>query len=127
MRMMKRGTIGLVVATGLLAGAGTAFALEALNVDVPILPAVGEASARACDSDGVATAFAYGNSSNKGIKVVSATVSDIAADCKSARVEFVLGTNVVTAFSGTVTGGSSVIATSIFTNEFDSVRVTVQP
>jgi hypothetical protein len=127
MRMIKRGTVGVIVATTVLAGAGTAVALEALNVDIPILPAVGEASARACDSDGVATAFGYGNSSNKGIKVVSATVSDIASDCKRATVEFVLGGNVVTAFNGTVSAGSSVIATSIFTNEFDNVRVTVQP
>lgn len=127
MRMVKRGTVGIIVATTVLAGAGTAIALEALNVNVPILPAVGEASAKACDSDGVSTGFAYGNSSNKGIKVVSATVSDIAADCKRATVEFVLGGNVVSAFNGTVAGGSSTIATSIFTNEFDNVRVTVQP
>ncbi len=127
MRMMKRGTIGVVVATAVIAGAGTAVALEALNVDIPILPAVGEASARACDNDGVATAFTYGNSSNKGIKVVNATISSIAADCKKATVEFVLGGNVVSAFNGTVAGGSSVIATNIFTNEFDNVRVTVQP
>ncbi|MFM8350500.1 MAG: hypothetical protein ACKN9D_05480 [Actinomycetales bacterium] len=115
------------MASAVLAGAGTAVALEALNVNIPILPAVGEASARACDTDGVSTASSYGNSSNKGIKVVSATVSDIASDCKRATVEFVLGRNVVTAFNGTVTGGSSVIATNIFTNEFDNVRVTVQP
>ena len=125
--MVKRGTVVAVVATAVLAGAGTAVALEALNVDVPILPAVGEASARACDNDGVATAFSYGNSSNRGIKVVSATLSDIAADCKRATIEFVQGANVVSAFSGTVSGGSSVIVTSIFTNEFDNVRVTVQP
>ena len=125
--MVKRGTVGLIVATTVLAGAGTAVALEALNVDIPILPAVGEASARACDSDGVATAFTYGNSSNKGIKVTGVTISQIAADCKRSTVEFVLGGNVVTAVNGTVSGGSSVIATNIFTNEFDSVRVTVQP
>ncbi|MFM7146824.1 MAG: hypothetical protein ACKOW5_10890 [Actinomycetales bacterium] len=124
---MNRGTVGVIVASAVLAGAGTAVALEALNVNIPILPAVGEASARACDTDGVSTASSYGNSSNKGIKVVSATVSDIASDCKRATVEFVLGGNVVTAFNGTVSGGSSVIATNIFTNELDSVRVTVLP
>lgn len=127
MRGIKRGTVGLVLATAVLAGGGTAMALEALNVNLPILPAVGEASARACDTDGVATAFGYGNSSNKGIKVVSATVSDIASDCKRATVEFVLGSTVVNTFSGTVSAGSSAIATSIFTNEFDNVRVTVLP
>lgn len=127
MRMLKRSTIGVVAATAVLAGAGTAIALEALNVDVPIMPAVGEATARACDNDGVATAFTYGNSSNKGIKVASVTISQIAADCKRSTVEFVLGGNVVSTVNGTVAAGSSVIATNIFTNEFDNVRVTVQP
>ncbi|MGA1682557.1 MAG: hypothetical protein ACO4A0_10070, partial [Ilumatobacteraceae bacterium] len=84
---------GLIRGLGIAALIGialpvTALAFDSLNVDLPFLPAVGESAAEACDSDGVATSFAYGNTSSNGIRVTSVTVDGIAANCTNLTVDF---------------------------------------
>lgn len=108
-------------------GAGTAIGLNALSVEVPFLPAVGQTTAQACDNDGVTTSFTYGNSSNNGVKVTGVSVSSINANCALATVEFVNSNAIVSAYSASVGSGSATMATNIFTNEFNDVRVVLSP
>jgi hypothetical protein len=117
--------IAIVAALGL---AGGAYALGAISVNAPLFPAVGQATAKACDSDGVDTTYTYGNSSAKGVKVESGTITGIESDCKTATMEFVDASEaIVKSYSGKVTEGSATVSTNIFTNEFDSVRVILSP
>lgn len=67
---------------------GVGYALTALNINVPFLPAVGDRDLNACDEDGVSTGFTYGNSSNNGIKVTAVNVTGISSDCASGEVYF---------------------------------------
>ena len=117
--------VPVVAAVGL---AGGAYALGAISVSAPIFPVVGQASIEVCDSDGVSTTYTYGNSSAKGVKVESGTISGIDSACKTATMEFVNSSEaIVKSYSGSVAGGSTTVATNIFTNEFDSVRVILAP
>jgi hypothetical protein len=117
--------VPVVAALGL---AGGAYALGAISVSAPIFPVVGQASIEVCDSDGVATTYTYGNSSAKGVKVESGTISGIDSACKTATMEFVDSSEaIVKSYSGAVTSGSATVSTNIFTNEFDSVRVILAP
>lgn len=116
-----------ITASAVLLGAGGAFALSALNVDVPLFPSVGEANAQSCDPDGVTTTFTYGNSSANGMKVASAIVKGISTNCTTGSVEFLLNGSVASTYSGSVAAGSMTVATNIFTNQFDSVRVVLNP
>lgn len=117
--------VPLVAAVGIASGA---YALGAISVSAPLFPAVGQASAKACDSDGVDTTYTYGNSSAKGVKVVSGTVSGIDSACKTATMEFVDASDVIIkTYSGAVAGGSATVSTNIFTDEFNSVRVILAP
>jgi hypothetical protein len=76
----------------------------------------------------VSTSFAYGNSSKNGVKVNSVTVSGINADCKTTVVEFVDSADkIIATVSGPVASDASTIATNLWTNEFSTVRVTVNP
>ena len=117
--------VPLVAAVGV---AGGAYALGAISVSAPLFPVVGQASVEVCDSDGVSTTYTYGNSSAKGVKVESGTVSGIDGACKTATMEFVNASEVIVkTYSGAVAGGSVTVSTNIFTNEFDSVRVILAP
>jgi hypothetical protein len=117
--------VPLVAAVGI---AGGAYALGAISVNAPLFPAVGQATVKACDSDGVDTTYTYGNSSAKGVKVKSATVSGIDSACKTVTLEFVSDPDaIVKTYNDKVTDGSATISTEIFTDEFDSVRVIVAP
>ena len=125
---IKRTAIIVVSAFAALGIAGGAYALGAISVNAPLFPAVGQASAKACDSDGVDTTYTYGNSSAKGVKVESGTITGIESDCKTATMEFVDASEaIVKSYSGKVTAGSATVSTNIFTNEFDSVRVILSP
>lgn len=108
-------------------GATGAFALNALSVDVPLFPAVGEANAGSCDTDGVTTTYTYGNSSANGMKITAASVKSIASACATGSVEFLLKDVVVTAYPGSVSSGTMNVSTSIFTGQFDAVRVVLNP
>lgn len=126
--MKKLAIIGVAGAAAVFTmGAGTAIGLNALTVQVPFLPAVGQTTAQACDSDGVNTVFTYGNSSNKGVKVTSVTVSGIDANCALAKVEFVESDAIVETYSSSVASGSATMSTNIFTNAFNDVRVVLTP
>lgn len=120
--------VPVVAAVGL---AGGAYALGAISVSAPIFPVVGQASIEVCDSDGVSTTYTYGNSSAKGVKVESGTISGIDSACKTATMEFVDSSvspeKIVKTYRGDVAGGSVTIPTTIFTDEFDSVRVILAP
>lgn len=117
--------VPLVAAMGI---AGGAYALGAISVSAPLFPVVGQATVKVCDSDGVTTSYTYGNSSAKGVKVESGTVSGIDGACKTATMEFVdVSDVIVKTYSGNVSGGSATVSTNIFTNEFDSVRVILAP
>lgn len=117
--------IPIVAAVGI---AGSAYALGAISVSAPIFPVVGQADIQVCDSDGVTTSYTYGNSSAKGVKVESGTVTGINDNCKTATMEFVDASQaIVKSYSGAVSGGSVTVTTNIFTNEFDSVRVVLTP
>lgn len=102
-------------------------AIDSLSVQIPFLPAVGESNARACDSNGVATSYTYGNTSANGVRVTSVTVTDISTDCKTATVDFMSGETAVASYTGAVTTPSITLATNIFTNNFTSVRVLLGP
>ena len=116
------------IATGaVLLGAGGVIALSALSVDVPLFPAVGENQAQACDTDGVTTSFVYGNSSANGMKVTSATVKGIDAKCATATVEFLSAGSPVSSYSANVSAGQATVVTSIFTGQFNDVRVILNP
>lgn len=126
--MKKLAIIGVTGAAAVFTmGAGTAIGLSALTVQVPFLPAVGQTTAQACDSDGVSTVFTYGNSSNNGVKVTSVTVSSINANCALAKVEFVNNDTIVENYSSSVASGSATMSTNIFTNAFNDVRVVLTP
>lgn len=108
--------------------AGSAYALGAISVSAPIFPVVGQADIQVCDTDGVTTTYTYGNSSAKGVKVESGTISGIDAACKTATMEFVNSAQeIVKKYSGAVAGGSATLTTNIFTDEFDSVRIILAP
>lgn len=107
---------------------GVAYGIAALNVTLPLFPSVGQAAAQPCDADGVNTTFTYGNSSANGIKVTSATVSNIAATCQTATVEFVTTSGtVVETKTGPVSSGTATLNVNVWTNDFDDVRVTLNP
>lgn len=122
---MVRG-LGLAATIG-LAVPVAALAFDSLNVDVPFLPAVGESAAEACDSDGVTTSFAYGNTSSNGIKVTAVTVDGIASDCTDLTVDFMDGETAVASYSGAVVGVTTTLTTSVWTDTFTSVRVLLGP
>lgn len=125
---MKRIIVIAVALMAMLGLAGGAYALGAISVSAPLFPVVGQAEIKACDSDGVTTTYTYGNSSAKGVKVTGATVSGIDSSCKTATMEFVDSSEaIVKTYSGTVSGGSATLSTSIFTDEFSSVRVVLAP
>ena len=127
-RNRKAWFIGSAAATALALGGGTAWALTALNVDVPLFPSMGENSAQACDTDGVTTSFVYGNSSSNGVRINTATVKGIDAKCASAMMEFLSPSgSVVQAYTATATSGQATMSTSIWTGQFDSIRVTLNP
>lgn len=122
-RGRRIGLLGLVV----LALPVAALGISSLNVSIPFLPAVGESTAQACDSDGVTTSFTYGNTSAQGIKITAITVSDISTDCSLVSVDFLSGETVAATYSGSVTGTTVTLTTNIFTNNFTSVRVLLTP
>ena len=125
---IKRTVIIAVSAFAALGIAGGAYAIGAISVNAPLFPAVGQATVKACDNDGVDTTYTYGNSSAKGVKVESGTITGIDANCKTATMEFVDSSEaIVKSYSGAVTSGSAKVSTNIFTNEFDSVRIILAP
>ena len=125
---IKRTIILAISAFAVVGIAGGAYALGSISVSAPIFPVVGQADIQVCDSDGVSTTYTYGNSSAKGVKVESGTVSGIDTACKTATMEFVDASDVIIkTYSGAVAGGSATVSTNIFTNEFDSVRVILAP
>ncbi|MDC3377160.1 hypothetical protein OAV85_04070 [Candidatus Nanopelagicales bacterium] len=130
---MKMNTRRNALVVGGIAGAlaltgGVAYSIGALDVQVPLFPVAGQASAEPCDGDGVSTSFAYGNSRNSGVKVDSVTVSGIDANCTTTLVEFLDSEGAIVAtVSGPVASDASTISTNIWTNEFSTVRVTVAP
>ena len=103
------------------------FAIDSLSVQIPFLPAVGESTAQACDSDGVSTSYTYGNSSANGIKVTAVTVTDISPNCQTVTVDFMNGETTVASYNGAVGSSSVTLSTNIFTNTFNSVRVVLNP
>lgn len=124
----KRRRIAAAVVCAALIGVPTAvYAYDALTVDVPKMPAVGESVAGACDNDGVTTTYAYGNTSANGIKVNSITVSGINAACTNLTVAFMDGATTVASYSGSVTAGSATLSTTVWTYQFTSVRVALFP
>lgn len=66
-----------------------AYAIDALVVDLPFPPAVGQATVAPCDPDGVKTTFTYGNTSAPGVKFTPVTFVGMDTACKTATVEFV--------------------------------------
>lgn len=124
-RRAKR-TIGLV-GFACLALPAAVMAFDSLNVSVPLMPAVGETDAQACDTDGVTTTYTYGNTSKNGIKVTSVTVGDISASCLAVTVDFMNGDTLVASYNAPVTATSMTLNTSIFTDTFTSVRVLLAP
>jgi hypothetical protein len=125
---MRRPLIVLGAATAVILLTGSAYALGTINVIAPIFPVVGQADIKVCDSDGVTTSYTYGNSNAKGVRVTSATVSDIDSSCTTTTLEFVdSADNIVATYTGAVVDKATTVKTSIFTNEFDSVRVVLSP
>lgn len=120
----------IAIATGFLALAlipASVYAYDALTVDVPSMPAVGESVAGACDSDGVVTSYTYGNTSSNGIRVDSITVTGIASGCTNLTVAFMDGSTTAASYSGSVTLGSATLNTNVWTYQFTSVRVALYP
>jgi hypothetical protein len=103
------------------------YAYDALTVDVPAMPAVGESVAGACDSDGVTTTYTYGATSSNGIKVASIHVAGIASACTNLTVAFMNGSTTSASYSGSVTSGSATLNTNVWTSDFTSVRVALYP
>ena len=122
----RRVAIALVFA-GLIAIPTTAYAFDALVVDVPTMPAVGEGTASACDTNGVATTYTYGNTSSNGIRVNTVQVTGIDAKCTNLTVAFLNGSTVAASYSGAVASGSATLNTTVWTNDFTSVRVALFP
>lgn len=112
---------------GLIVVPTAVYAYDALTVDVPSMPAVGESTAGACDSNGVTTTYTYGNTSSNGIRVNSVQVSGIDASCTNLTVSFMNGSTVAASYSGAVTSGSATLSTTVWTYEFTSVRVALFP
>jgi hypothetical protein len=110
-----------------LSSVGTAYAIEMINVTIPVFPALGEATAVGCDTNGVGTTYTYGNSSSNGVKVTGITVSGIDAQCKNTMVEFLQSGVVVATYNSAVTNNASTMTTNIFTGQFNDVRVTLTP
>lgn len=123
----RRRVILAGLCAGLIAVPSVAYAFDALTVDVPAMPAVGESVAGACDSNGVTTSYTYGNTSSNGIKVNSVQVSGIDASCTNVTVAFMNGSTVVDTYSGPVASGSATLNTLVWTYEFTSVRVALFP
>lgn len=108
--------------------AGIAYGIAALNVTLPLFPAIGQATAQPCDNDGVNTSFTYGNSSANGVRVTSATISGISAFCTTATIEFLASSgNVVEAKTGSVSNGTATLNVNVWTNDFVNVRVILAP
>lgn len=124
-RRLRRG-LG-VAGLAVLALPAAAMAFESLNVSVPLMPAVGESDAQACDTDGVTTTYTYGNTSKNGIKVTSATVSGIDPDCLGVTVDFMNGDALVASYTSGVSSTSMTLSTNVFTDTFTSVRVLLAP
>jgi hypothetical protein len=125
---MKRIFVTAALLVAAMGVAGGAYALGTISVSAPLFPVVGQATAKACDSDGVDTTYTYGNSSAKGVKVESGTITGIDSECKTATLEFINASdNIVKTYSSAIAGGSATVSTNIFTNEFDSVRVILIP
>lgn len=127
----KKNRKPVVLASALVAfllTAGIAYGIAALNVTLPLFPAIGQATAQPCDNDGVNTSFTYGNSSANGVRVTSATISGIAASCTTATIEFLTASgNVVEAKTGPVSSGTATLNVNVWTNDFDDVRITLNP
>jgi hypothetical protein len=119
----KVGAIG----AALLAVPTAVVAFDSLSVSVPLMPAVGEGTAQACDTNGVSTSYTYGNTSAQGIKVTSVTVADISPSCLTVTVDFMNGETAVASYNGPVTSTAVTLNTNIFTNSFTSVRVLLGP
>ena len=117
----------LLAALGFAVIPAAAFAYDSLTVAIPMLPAVGESAAGACDADGVTTTYTYGATSNLGIKVAGATIAGIAPECTNGTLYFMNGTTSVATYSGAVATGSLSLATNVWTNDFTSVRVALYP
>lgn len=125
---IKKTAILGISAFALVGIAGGAYALGSISVSAPIFPVVGQADIKVCDNDGVDTIYTYGNSSAKGVKVESGTVSGINNNCKTVKMEFVDSSDaIVKQYSGVVTSESVTLSTNIFTNEFNSVRIILAP
>jgi hypothetical protein len=124
----KRRKIALgILAAALLVIPASVYAYDALVVENPVMPAVGESVAGACDSDGVTTSYTYGNTSSNGIRVDSITVNGIAAACTNLTVAFMDGSTAVASYSGSVLSGSATLNTNVWTYQFTSVRVALFP
>lgn len=123
----RRKTAIAIVCAGLIVVPAAVYAYDALTVDVPKMPAVGESVAGACDSDGVTTAYTYGNTSSNGIKVNSIQVSGINASCTNLTVAFMDGSTTAASYSGSVSSGAATLPTNVWTNQFTSVRVALFP
>ena len=117
----------VLAALGLAAMPVAAYAYDTLTVSVPMMPAVGETAAGACDADGVTTTYTYGATNNNGIKVSAAQISGIAAGCTTGSLSFMNGTTTVATYSGTVASGAMTLTTNVWTNDFTSVRVALYP
>ena len=115
------------VVLGGLSMVGVGYALSALSVDVPFLPALGDQALNACDEDGVAVAFTYGNASNNGVKVTAVDVSGVASDCATGEVYFLDAGVVVSNYSGTVATNAMNVTVNEWTYDFDEVRVVLFP
>lgn len=126
-RKPRRRRRALLLALGVAALPAAALAFEALTVSVPIMPAVGETAAGACDSDGVTTTYTYGTTNNNGIRVTGANIAQIDASCTTGTLSFMNGTTTVATYSGTVASGALALATNVWTNDFTSVRVALFP
>jgi len=118
---------GAFISAMALSSVGTAYAIEMIDVTIPVFPALGQATAVGCDTNGVGTAYTYGNSSSNGVKVTSITVSGIDGQCKNAMVEFLQSGVVAATYTSAVANNSSTMNTNIFTGQFNDVRVTLTP
>jgi hypothetical protein len=124
-RRKRLAIIGTVAALIVLPGA--VYGYDALTVDVPAMPAVGESVAGACDDNGVATTYTYGPTSSNGIKVNAVTVTGVAESCTNLTVAFMNGSTTVATYSGAVSTGSATLSTNVWTSDFTSVRVALYP
>lgn len=123
----RRRFIAPVIFAAVLGVVGVGYALTALNINVPLLPAVGDQELNACDEDGVTTSFTYGNSSNNGVKVTAVNVAGISSDCATGEVYFLDAGDPVANYSGTVTSNAMNVSTNVWTFDFETVRVVLFP